>query len=161
LEFASVGVRKRAIHLARDLLALARAEHEDDIRFDVSSVHVMLPSVLMEPSLPVVSVALAALADNISVPARHQFLEALLFILAADTQTFELEHQGRDLVEECRRAAQPGIWLLYREVFSGAAVGAPSAYEILISLDEDLDRLKRVQAAPGAQLDPDVRSAEL
>ncbi|MFB9547503.1 hypothetical protein [Micromonospora sagamiensis] len=156
------GCGKRATHLAVDLRELALAEHEHDVRFNVSSGHVMLPSVLMEPALPVVSVALAALADNISVPARHQFLQTLSFILSAETQTFELAGQGRNLVDECRMAAQEGIWLLYREVFAGATVGASSiAFEILTSIDEDLDRLKHVQRASGAQLAPDVRSVDL
>jgi hypothetical protein len=156
------GCGKSADHLATDLLAVAHAGPQDAIRFDVSSGHVMLPSVLMEPALPVVSVALAALADDTSVPARHQFLEMLLFILSADSQSFELEKEGRDLIEECRVMAQSGIWLLYREVFFGATVGASSqAYEILTFLDEDTDRLKRVQAAAGARLGPHVRSAEL
>lgn len=149
------GCGNPADHLARDLLVLARADDEEEIRFDVTGGHVMLPSVLMEPSLPVVSVALAALADTTSVPARHQFLETLLFILSAEAQAREPALRGRDLLDECRTAARPGIWLLYREVSSGATVGAASmAYEILTLLDEDLDRLERVRAAAGARLSP-------
>ncbi|MEV0879008.1 hypothetical protein AB0I85_14395 [Micromonospora echinofusca] len=156
------GCGKNGLHLADELLALARAEREGDSGFDVSSGHVMLPSVLMEPSLPVVSVALAAVADQTSAVARHQFLEALLFILSADSQTWELENEGRDLLEECRIAALPGIWLLHREVYLGPAVGASSlAFECLTLLDDNVDRLERVRADPRAQLAPHVRNAEL
>ncbi|BCL12655.1 hypothetical protein [Micromonospora sagamiensis] len=156
------GCGKLGSHIAKDLLALARAQYESEVRFDVAGGHVMVPEVLSELALPVLSVALAALADDISVPARHQFLDALLGILSADTQTFEAAQQGRDLVSECRAAAQSGVWLLYREVFFGASCGASTmAYEILALIEDDPDRLKRVQASPDAQLYPDVRNAEL
>jgi hypothetical protein len=142
------GCGKSAAHLADDLLRLARAETDSEAdRISLDS-HVMLSSVLMEPAPPVVSVALASLTDKTSPAARHKFLETLLFLVAADGQATEPARQGRDLPAECHAAAKSGIWLLYREVFAGATVGASSyAYEILTLIDEDEDRLDRVRVA--------------
>ncbi|MDO3700958.1 hypothetical protein Q3W71_04605 [Micromonospora sp. C28SCA-DRY-2] len=145
-----------AAHVAEELLALARAE--DDARFEVLEGHVMTPEVLLEPALPVVSVALAALADRVAPPARLKFLEMLLLIVSAESQSAELALLGRDLPGECRSAAATGLWLLYSEVFAGASVGSSSyAYEILTIIEEDPDRLERVREAAGDRLSWDLR----
>ncbi|WP_320069888.1 hypothetical protein [Micromonospora sp. RTGN7] len=152
------GCGRSAKHLGKDLLSLARAETDAEAERIALEGHVWQPSVVFEPALPVVSVALAALADNASPAARFIFLETLLFLVGDNGQTGELARQGRDLPAECVAAAQSGIWLLYREVFSGATVGASSyAYEILTIIDEGSDRLDRVKAAPCARLRFDLR----
>lgn len=152
------GCGASARHLADDLLRLARAERTDDVECDVLGGHVMRPSVLLEPALPVVSVALAALADQTAPSVRFTFLEMLLLIVAGEGQAAELALQGRDLVEECRMAARSGIWLLYSEVFSGRSVGSASyAYEILTLIDEDEDRVSRFRVAAGERLSEDLR----
>lgn len=147
-----------AAHVAAELLTLARAGTEDDARFEVLEGHAMTPEVLLEPALPVVSVALAALADQVSPPARFTFLEMLLLIVSAESQPSELALLGRDLPGECRAAARAGLWLLYAEVFSGGSVGSSSyAYEILTIVEEDPDRLERVRDAAGDRLSWDLR----
>ncbi|MBQ0894361.1 hypothetical protein KBX37_14855 [Micromonospora sp. U56] len=153
------GCGRSAAHLAGDLLKLARAQSDSDVDRVALDGHFMVsPSVLMEPALPMVSVALAALADKTSLAARFTFLKALLFIIAGEGQPFELARQGRDLPAECAAAAQGGIWLLYREVFSGLTMGAVScAYEILTLIDADEERLDRVRVAAGARLSDDLR----
>lgn len=147
-----------AAHVAGELLALARAGAEDEARFEVLDGHIMTPEVLLEPALPVVSVALAALAGPASAPARLAFLETLLLIVSAEGQPAELALAGRDLPGECRAAARGGLWLLYGEVFSGRSVGASSyAYEALTIIEEDPDRLERAREAAGDRLSWDLR----
>ncbi|MGC5022736.1 hypothetical protein [Micromonospora sp. DT47] len=153
------GCGRSAAHLARDLLKLARAQTDSDVDRVALDGHFMIsPSVLMEPALPMVSVALAALADETSPKARFKFLETLLFMIAGEGQPFELARQGRDLPAECAAAAQGGIWLLYREVFSGATLGAVNcAYEILTLIDDDEERLDRARVAAGDRLNEELR----
>lgn len=154
------GCGRSAAHLAGDLLKLARAQSDSDVDRVALDDHVMVPpGLLVEPALPVVSVALAALADETSPAARFTFLKTLLVLAGGgEGQTFELDRQGRDLPAECAAAAESGIWLLYREVFSGLTMGAVSyAYEILTLIDADEERLDRVRVAAGARLSEDLR----
>jgi hypothetical protein len=152
------GCGRSGEHLGNDLVRLARAETEADAERIALEGHVWQPSVVFEPALPVVAVALAALADRTSPAARVVFLETLLHLVGDNGQAGELVRQGRDLPAECVAAARSGIWLLYREVFSGATLSASSyAYEVLTIIDGASERLDRVKAAPSARLSPDLR----
>ena len=110
--------------------------------------------VLHEPGIPVVSVLLAALAsDDVSAESRDQILDLLQVLVGDNGQSFAAAAQGRDLVQECRRAAAPGIWLLYREVMSSNKIGtASAAYEILTILEGGTDRIKALRQTASDQL---------
>ncbi|MBB5627060.1 hypothetical protein [Sphaerisporangium krabiense] len=153
------GCDRSAAHVATDLLRLAQGggEHGFDV-VETLDGHAYIPSVLFEPSVPAVSVVLAALADDISPDAREGFLEALLHLVAGEGQSIKAEAEGRDLISECIDAAKSGIWLLYSEMFSGRSVGAAGyAYEVLTLVDEDEDRVRRAQAAAAHFLPEDLR----
>lgn len=147
-----------AAHLAADLSRMAGATTEQDADIELLSGHVFSPVVLYEPAVPAVSVALAALADDLAAPAREGFLELLGMLVAGESQSFEAAARGRDLPAECIAAAQPGIWLLYSEVFAGRSPRAVAeAYETLTLIDADADRLARVQTAAGERLPWNLR----
>ena len=155
------GCGQDAGHVAEDLLWLAHGgdggPHLDTDRLDG---HVFTPSVLCEPAVPALRVALAALADDeVPVPVRRVFSELVLLLAAGEGQTYEAAQDGRDLETECFRAAQEGIWLLCAVVLSaqGDVATASNAYEALTLLDDDEDRLARVRSAGAKNLRPDLR----
>lgn len=149
---------RSAEHVAEDLRRLAGAEESSGLGTEVFEGHVFVSSFVHEPAVPVVSVALAALADDVSDYARTKFLELLLFLLGDDGQSERAAEEGRNLAAECAAAAEPGIWLLYSEVFSGRSVdSAAYAYETLSLLEKNEDRLELAKAAAGELLPWDLR----
>jgi hypothetical protein len=152
------GCGRSAAHVAADLSRMARATAPEDADIELLSGHVFIPSVLYEPAVPAVSVALAALADDVAPPAREGFLELLLMLSSGEGQDTDAAARGRDLPAECIAAIRPGVWLLYSEVFSASSVGAAGhAYETLTLVETDADRLARVQTAAGDRLPWDLR----
>ncbi|MFF3068862.1 hypothetical protein [Kitasatospora sp. NPDC057936] len=145
-------------HLAGALARLARARSDEEARLDGIDGHAWIPSVVMEPSVPVVSVALAAITDDVSPAARRAFLEIVLNLVGDEGQWEGATAQGRSLPEECRQAARAGLWTLYAEVLSGRSLdSAAYAFEILDLIEEDEERLHRMQEAAGDRLPSDVR----
>ncbi|UOX90826.1 hypothetical protein MUY14_09430 [Amycolatopsis sp. FBCC-B4732] len=141
---------RSAEHVAEDLRRLAGADEASGFGTDALEGHVFVSSFIHEPAVPVVSVALAALADDISDYARAKFLELLLFLVDDDGQSERAAQEGRNLAAECAAAAVPGIWLLYSEVFSGRRVdSAAYAYETLSLVERNEDRLELARAAAG------------
>lgn len=154
------GCKGSASHVAATLLRLARAETDEEASFEGIDGHVFAPSVLYELAVPVVSVALASLADDLSSVARNSFLELLLLLVSGEGQSPEAVRQGRDLPNECVATARNGIWLLYSEMFSGRSVdSAGYAYEALTLIEPDTTRLNRAQAAAGDRLPWDLRES--
>ncbi|WP_157880052.1 hypothetical protein [Streptomyces natalensis] len=152
------GCGQPATHVAVDLLQIAGVVGEDRPDTGICDGHVFASAVLFEPALAAVSVALAALADDISLAARRAFSELLLLLVASEGQPTQLVLEGRDLIGECITSARNGIWLLYSEVLSGRCVDAASnAYETLSIIDENDDRISRVQAAAGDLLRSDLQ----
>jgi hypothetical protein len=153
------GCGRSAAHVAVDLLRLARASTSSECTTAIiDNGDVLLPDVLFEPSVPTVSIALAALADDIPLHARQEYAKLLLCLVGDNGQSFEAARAGRDLVAECIQAAKSGIWLLYAEIFAGRSVVAASyAYETLTLIEDDADRLARVQAAAGELLPWNLR----
>ncbi|SCE09829.1 hypothetical protein GA0115238_14821, partial [Streptomyces sp. di50b] len=59
----------------------------------------------------------------------------------------------------CVKAARQGLWMLYSEVTHGdSEAGAAYAFESLMLIEEDLDRLRAVQAVAAERLPWDLRS---
>ncbi|WP_147454999.1 hypothetical protein [Saccharothrix australiensis] len=115
----------------------------------------LLPAghVLAEPSLPTLHVLLAALADGVPERSRAEILHLILALIGDNGQVASPVFAGRSLVDECRAAARAGLWIFYAEVLSGDSVGsATTAFEIAQILDDDEERLNRVQAAAGERL---------
>ena len=147
-----------AVHVAEDLMRLARADESSDFGTEIFEGHVFVSSFVHGPAVPAVSVALAALADDVSDYARAKFLELLLFLVGDDGQSERAAQEGRNLAAECVAVAKSGIWLLYSEMFSGRRVDAAAyAYETLSLIEENEDRLELARVAAGELLPWDLR----
>ncbi|MET9171494.1 hypothetical protein [Streptomyces misionensis] len=134
-----------AAHLADDLTAVAAAGSgaEPDVGLEG---HVWSPVTLWEPAPAVVSVALAALADDVTPVAREWFLRQLQYLVTGEGTDPSSARRGTDLPERCRELAARGLWLLYAEVMANRSLGAVgSAFEIITVLEPDRGRLERVR----------------
>lgn len=121
--------------------------------------HVLGPSVIYEPAVPAATIAMAALAGRPSIETRATFAELLLFILSAEAQSIESARQSRNLIEECRSAALPGMWLLYSEVMAGERGDvAGYCFEVLSLLEDDEIRLEELREIAGDKLPWDLRN---
>lgn len=152
------GCGSTAGHLGPMLVELARAQSAAQAsRYRVVD-HVLSAVYLTAPSVPTASVALTALAGDISDAARHAFLELLLSLAAGEGQALDLALAGRDLVRECHAAIRTGLWILYVEVMHPVSVDtASNAFETLSLVEEDQDRLDRVREVAADNLRWDLR----
>jgi hypothetical protein len=149
-----------ASHLPSALRAALRSGERGAVEESLDS-HSMMSTYIHEPAVPLTSVLLAALADDIGPESRVGALEMVRFFVAPDGQSFDAEEAGRDLIEECIKAARKGIWLLYQEIFSGRDIVAASiAFGILIIIETDVKRLKGVRDAAGTLLPERLRQWE-
>ncbi|MFJ8143002.1 hypothetical protein [Streptomyces sp. NPDC096013] len=99
------------------------------------------------------SVALAALADNVPLQARTQFLDLVQLMVAGGGTDFGSAAQELDLPELCREITARGQWLLYGEVVSGRSVmDAGTAFEILMVVEENRGRLQALREQAGELL---------
>lgn len=144
-------------HLASRLSRLARATTEEEASVD--GIHALTESQsIVTATLPVVSVALAALADDVQEPARRRFAELILGVLCSDGQELTPEFDGRDVLVECEDMVRGALWLLYREVLSATSVGTGSyAFEILSIVENDKQRLELVGTLAGQRIAADLR----
>ncbi|MFF8265979.1 hypothetical protein ACF059_01165 [Streptomyces sp. NPDC016562] len=155
------GCGESAAHVPALLLELAgQAEEGGGIDYDGVARHVVSPaSMFLEVAPPVVSVGMAVLASETPVYARYAYLQMVLFLLSAEGQAQVPALEGRDVAAECEAEARRGLWTLYSEVLAGGSIDtAGYAYEILTLIEEDEDRLERLQAAAGERLPWDLRS---
>lgn len=119
--------------------------------------HVMTPADgLLPVSAAFVPVAYAALAGALSEPARRELLGWILRIVGPAVDSDD------DVASACVEAAHQGLSLLYSEVAQGPSeAGAAYAFETLLLIEDDLDRLRAAQAAAGERLPWDLRSEEI
>lgn len=152
------GCGSTARHLGPMLVELARAQSaEEASRYHVAD-HMLSAVYLTAPSVPTASVALAALATDISDAARQAFLELLLSLAAGEGTALDPALAGRDLVGECRAAIRNGLWILYAEVMHPVSIdSASNAFETLSLVEEDQDRLERVREVAAGNLRWDLR----
>ncbi|SDK29403.1 hypothetical protein [Streptomyces indicus] len=151
------GCGRSAAHLPHELRRLAAAATDEQATYEGIVGHVSVNEVLYEPAFPATAVTLAALAGELSVPARRACVELLSMLTAGEDQASEVD-KGRDLSAECLELARGAIWLLYADVFASHDPGTVStAFELLLDLDEDEDRVERVREALGERLSWDLR----
>ncbi|MFD5141719.1 hypothetical protein [Streptomyces sp. NPDC058401] len=159
-ELMECGCGDNAAHLPgmiRELVALDEDHGRGEGFVTALYGHVMSAADDLVPvSAAFVPVAYAALTGPLSEPARRETLGWVLRILgpAVDSES--------SVAADCVAAAEQGLWLLYGEVVQGTSLaGAAYAFETLMLIDEDLDRLRAVQAAAGDRLPWDLRSEEI
>ncbi|MFE3598447.1 hypothetical protein [Streptomyces sp. NPDC059142] len=140
------GCGDSAEHVALDLLRLAGRGPLREPGAVSLEEHVWSPATLWEPAPAVTSVALAALADDVTPRSRDRFLELLHRMVAGEGTDHGSARRGLDLPEVCRTLAVQGLWLLYGEVMSNRSLGAVgTAFEILSVVEPDRGRLHRVR----------------
>lgn len=154
------GCGESAAHLPakiRDLVTLDEDHGRGEAFLTTLRDHVMTPADGLVPaSSAFVPVAFAALTGALSEPARRETLGWVLRILgpAVDTENA--------VAADCVEAARQGLWILYAEVMQGdSEAGAAYAFESLMLIEEDLERLRAVQTAAGDRLPWDLRQEEI
>ncbi|MGI5457126.1 hypothetical protein ACQEWB_28980 [Streptomyces sp. CA-249302] len=127
------GCGKAAAHLADDLLRLAAAQSSHEARALHIDDHALIQSFPQEPAVPVTSVLMAALAGDLSDGARLVCLDLLGRLVDTDDE---------DSAQACQEIARQGLWLLYRDLWSGISRGATDcAYYVLRVIETDEERL--------------------
>ncbi|WP_101254203.1 hypothetical protein [Streptomyces barkulensis] len=99
---------------------------------------VVVQGQLFDSALPVLSVLLAALTEEISVEARDAVVELIHQIVSGESDEEEVERGNPDLGPRCRELAREGLWLLYRELGTRRRENAEA---ILEAIDPDGERL--------------------
>ncbi|MEZ3179875.1 hypothetical protein KYY02_14645 [Streptomyces pimonensis] len=154
------GCGENAAHLPgkiRSLFSLDENHGGGEAFTTVLHDHLMTSAdALLPVSAAFVPVAYAALTGTLSEPARRETLGWVLRILGP-----AVDSDG-PIAVECVDAARQGLWVLYAEVMQGdSEAGAAYAFESLMLIEEDLERLRAVQATAGDRLPWDLRSEEL
>ncbi|MFJ4633462.1 hypothetical protein [Streptomyces sp. NPDC088847] len=142
------GCGRSAEHVAELLLEVARGQSRGVA--GALDGHVWSSPTLFGPAPAVASVAMAALADNVPLQARAQFLDLVQLMVAGEGTDFGSAAQGLDLPQLCREITARGHWLLYGEVVSGRSVmDAGAAFEILTVVEENRGRLQALRERAG------------
>jgi hypothetical protein len=160
------GCGRTAEHVGSALLKIARTDSDDEINPIYQRYiddHVHISGVLYECAVPTVSVALAALADDVAPRARRVFSDLVLCLVGGDAQSPSSQAAGRVLVDECVAAARRGTWILLAEVFHGELIDARSnCFEALSVIETDREWVTQVWRAARDRLgkyvqpDPDL-----
>lgn len=133
-----------ARELAEDLHRLAQAESQKAARTAHIERRLWQDPVLRAASVPTVSVAVAALASDIALPAREAFLRLLSGVMGCGHMGFDVP--DRDLYEECEESIRQGAWVLYVEALARRSERTPhEAFELLTMVDEDRERLRHLR----------------
>ncbi|WP_407110276.1 hypothetical protein ACE1N8_11595 [Streptomyces sp. DSM 116494] len=159
-ERTECGCGESAAHLPdkiRSLFFLSEGHGDGEAFTTALNDHVMTPAdALLPASAAFVPVACAALTGPLSEPARRETLGWILRILGPAVDSDD------PIAAECVEAARRGLWVLYAEVMHGESeAGAAYAFESLMLIEEDLERLRAVQEAAGDRLPWDLRSEEI
>ncbi|MER6424086.1 hypothetical protein [Streptomyces sp. NPDC001137] len=128
------GCTKSAAHLADDLRLLVEAQSVEEARALCINDHAMIQSIPQPPAEAVASVLMAALAGELSPEARFVCLDLLGGLVFNDGEYSE---------ERCQQIARQGLWMLYRDLWSGALPGiVANAFYVLRAIETDESRLR-------------------
>ncbi|WP_326736614.1 hypothetical protein [Streptomyces sp. NBC_01022] len=117
---------------------------------------------LVAASSAFLAVAMAALTEPLSEPARRETLGTILRILGSATSTEATGGPVSAFATECVDAVRQGQWLLYAEVMNGTSpAGVAYAFESLMLIEQDRKRLRAVQAAVEDRLPWDLKTEEI
>ncbi|MBY8882418.1 hypothetical protein [Actinacidiphila acidipaludis] len=108
--------------------------------------HLELGTNLFAVSVPAVSVILAALAGELSPPARAEFLETLGRMVSGESHFTQAALGRTHLGDECRARCREGLWVVGRIGLTGSAVEAETAADIFEFVDLDEARSAFYQA---------------
>jgi hypothetical protein len=90
--------------------------------------------------------------DDVPDPVRYAFVDLVATMLESEepapSSTFKFA-----LMQACEAAASTGKWLFYAELFAYRSKGiATLAFDVLLKIEDDADRLRRVHSLVGGRL---------
>jgi hypothetical protein len=142
------GCTRTAAHLADDLRRLVEAQSEEEARALHIENHALIQSIPQPPAEAVASVLMAALAGELSPGARFVCLDLLGGLVFNDGEYSE---------ERCQEIARQGLWLLYRDVWSGDSPGiVANAYYVLRAIETEEQRLRTYRDSGRIKLPDDL-----
>lgn len=127
-------------------LVSAKSETEATTAYWRLDNEVVVQGQLFEASLPMVPVLLAALAGPLAPPARVRVADLLLEITCGAPDESERALGNTELGRDCRRAARPGLWLIYSLLNDPDDGLRDRAVQIVYAVDDERDRLDAVLA---------------
>ncbi|MBB1244436.1 hypothetical protein GL263_12815 [Streptomyces durbertensis] len=143
-EFHTTGERSHEVPAA--LRQMLSGQSEDEVMegyWGLENV-VVVQGQLFSAALPTLEVVLAGLADDLAPDARDAALELAFQIVSGESDEEEVARGNADLGPACRRAAQQGKWLFYRELGTRRRKLAESVLELV---EDDKSRLPAFLAA--------------
>ncbi|MGY6024198.1 hypothetical protein [Streptomyces spinosirectus] len=99
--------------------------------------HINNQSLLFEVAIPVTSLIVAALQENLSEAVRLEMLDHLLTCVAGESHWTEIDAGAPEIEIDCQIAAREGIWSLYQEYATGHVM---LARYLLEGVDKDRER---------------------
>ena len=131
------GCGRTGAHLPETFARLLEASTPGEIADATLDGHINIQSLLFEVAIPVTSMIVAALQEDLSEPVRLELLDHLLTCVAGESHWTEVEAGAPEIEVDCRIAAREGIWTLYQEYATGHAM---LARYILEGVDNDQER---------------------
>ncbi|MET9466960.1 hypothetical protein ABZY44_19585 [Streptomyces sp. NPDC006544] len=142
------GKRNSAEHLPAEFVEMLESGAPLEVD-DWAEGHAYVQSNWREPAVAVTSLVVAALAGRPPVESRHELLWALSVLTGGEQA---------DKGEECLDVVRGASWILYEELAAGEQAGTSGlAYELLMGMDEQADRLAAYHRRYGAALPPHLR----
>jgi hypothetical protein len=140
------GCGRSADHIPTMFEVVVTAQTPEDFAGRTLYNHLEIGTDVVECAVPAVGVILAALAGELSGPARRLLLETLYTVVAGGTHDSELQMGNWDLDEQCRGKAREGLWTVLQAGLTGSAQDAEIAADICELVDRDEGRSAFYQA---------------
>ncbi|MFI6659934.1 hypothetical protein ACIBL8_30875 [Streptomyces sp. NPDC050523] len=131
------GCGETGAHIPDTFTRLLEAGTSSEIAGSTLEGHINVQSLLFEVAIPVTSLIVAALQEDLSEAVRLELLDHLLTCVAGESHWTEIEAGAPEIEIDCKIAAREGNWTLYQEYATGHAM---LARYILEGVDNDRER---------------------
>ena len=109
---------------------------------------VVIQGQLYNSAVPVTSVIMACLCDDLTRPARTWLMELLFQIVNGESIDDETEFGNANLGDQCRAVAREGLWVLYRELHYGDVRAAKAILDVLVPVSNITEEIIRYRGLP-------------
>jgi hypothetical protein len=137
------GCGKTGAHIPETFARLLEATTPREIAEATLEGHVYIQSLLFEVAIPVTSLVVAALHEEVSDEVRVELLDNLGACVGGESHWTEIEAGSPELEIDCQIAAREGIWTLYQEYATGRASMARMLLDVV---DTDRERFEYFDA---------------
>jgi hypothetical protein len=121
--------------------------------------NVVVQGQLFEAARPLIPVLLAAVAGELTTPARLRVVDLIVEIASGRPDESEVALANTELGRDCRSAVRAGVWLFYEMLVRAEAPLRKRAVQIIYAVDEDRTRVADLlQQVATADPDPSVRA---